>query len=243
MIADRETELVLPPNSLAVFIDETGHEQLPNGHMVYGIGGCAVLEQDLERLLRAPWKAIRKALLGNEADQLHASAISRTLSGDKKALIGDFFKNTPFMRIAVAVTAKTIIPERMDRLRFMAPSLAQRILNVFKWTRAETISLIFESNERADLEINRAFGSIKIGEDGNEIPFKGYFMPKSVGDPALEIADFIMHAVHGLAYDIANGRDGYARRDFRAVFQTSDKKLSDFMLIEKVEISQPGAPV
>lgn len=49
-------ELKLPNDCLAVFVDDTGHEALVAGHPVYGLGGCAVLAQDLESVIRSPWR-------------------------------------------------------------------------------------------------------------------------------------------------------------------------------------------
>ena len=59
-------------------------------------------------------------------------------------------------------------------------------------------------------------------------------MPKQIHEPALEVADFVMHAAHGLAWDSVAGRNGYARRDFRSVFQRKNRRLSSFMLIDAV---------
>jgi hypothetical protein len=38
---DTDVELHLPETSLVVFVDDTGHERLVEGHPVYGLGGCA----------------------------------------------------------------------------------------------------------------------------------------------------------------------------------------------------------
>lgn len=46
-------QLVLRDRSLAVYVDDTGHEALI-GQPVYGLGGCAVLGRDLERTINQP---------------------------------------------------------------------------------------------------------------------------------------------------------------------------------------------
>ena len=56
--------LVVNNCCLAVFVDDTGHEDLPNAHPVYGLGGCAVLGRDIEQVIRGPWKEIRKRVTG-----------------------------------------------------------------------------------------------------------------------------------------------------------------------------------
>src|SRR5439155_9854091 len=57
--AEKRMELKLPEKSLVVFVDDTGHEALVKGHPVYGLGGCAVMADDLERVVRRPWHEAR----------------------------------------------------------------------------------------------------------------------------------------------------------------------------------------
>ena len=47
-------ELSVPDRSLLIFVDDTGHEALVPGHSVYGLGGCAALAADIERVIRHP---------------------------------------------------------------------------------------------------------------------------------------------------------------------------------------------
>jgi hypothetical protein len=52
--------LFLQDRCLAVFVDDTGHEALVKGHPVYGLGGCAVMGRDLERVIRQPPETSRR---------------------------------------------------------------------------------------------------------------------------------------------------------------------------------------
>jgi hypothetical protein len=56
-------------------------------------------------------------------------------------------------------------------------------------------------------------------------------MHKEIGDPALEIADFVMHAVGRQARQNLQKRGDFAP-DFCAVFHSIDRKLTSFMEIE-----------
>ena len=58
-------------------------------------------------------------------------------------------------------------------------------------------------------------------------------MPKSAADPALEVADFVMHAVGRQARKNLAKRDGIAP-DFEVVFHSVDKKLVSFMEVQTV---------
>jgi hypothetical protein len=153
---------------------------------------------------------------------------------EKQALIGAFFERWPFMRFAAAATVNTHIPDPLALLDVVAPVLVRRILDLFKWTDAPSLVVVFESSQRTNSMIQRHFAGIKIDEHGGDLPIEWCFMPKQANEPALEVADFIMHAVHGLAWDEVEGRNRYARRDFRAIFQRKNPRLSSFILIEDV---------
>jgi hypothetical protein len=65
--------LILPDRCLAVYVDDTGHEALMPEHSVYGLGGCAVMGRDLDRLILQPWREIRKRVTGSPDTPLHAN--------------------------------------------------------------------------------------------------------------------------------------------------------------------------
>ena len=47
-------ELSVSDHSLLIFVDDTGHEALVPGHPIYGLGGCAIMAGDLERVIHHP---------------------------------------------------------------------------------------------------------------------------------------------------------------------------------------------
>jgi hypothetical protein len=59
------------------------------------------------------------------------------------------------------------------------------------------------------------------------------FMRKEIGDPALEVADFVMHAVGRQARQNLQKRGDFAP-DFCAVFHSIDRKLTSFMEVESI---------
>jgi hypothetical protein len=71
-----ETNLILPEGCLVVFVDDTGHETLVRGHPVYGLGGCAVMSENLDRIIRYPWREVRKQVTGLPDAPLHANTFS-----------------------------------------------------------------------------------------------------------------------------------------------------------------------
>ncbi|MET4037956.1 MULTISPECIES: hypothetical protein [unclassified Bradyrhizobium] len=93
--------LTIADQSLVVFVDDTGHEVLVPRHPVYGLGGCAVMAGDLDRLIRHPWHEVRRKVTGSADTPLHAAA---------------FFRTEPFARIGATVTGAVIRVRLDDRL-------------------------------------------------------------------------------------------------------------------------------
>ena len=78
--------LELPDRCLAVFVDDTGHEEFAKGHQVYGLDGCAALGRDLECLIEGPWKESTEARCGlarstASCQQVHKEPENRRCGG------------------------------------------------------------------------------------------------------------------------------------------------------------------
>jgi hypothetical protein len=73
--------LVVPNKCLVFYIDDTGHETLALGHPVYGLGGCAALGRDLDRLILQPWRSVREIITGSPDTRLHASTFHTIVDG------------------------------------------------------------------------------------------------------------------------------------------------------------------
>jgi hypothetical protein len=58
-------------------------------------------------------------------------------------------------------------------------------------------------------------------------------MPKRSNEPALEVADFIMHAVHGQMRHRLENRPGF-RKDYEAVFLKLSRSLIEFFELGSV---------
>lgn len=96
--------------------------------------------------------------------------------------------------------------------------------------------MIFEASGRADRLIEDAFGEFGEEEGGRHIPVECAFMPKAAGHPALEVADFVMHAVGRQARHRMDGKEAFVP-DFRAVFHDQDPRRVSFMDVETVRRS------
>lgn len=227
-------ELTLPDSSLVVFVDDTGHERLVEGHNVYGLGGCAVMASDLDRVMRQPWHAVRRKVTGSADTALHGASFARTATQEQIEAVAAFFRTQPFARIGATVSVKSRLTGDLGPIDVIAGVLKNRIVDIAKWTRFTEAHVVFESSDRADCHIEAAFGEFKIEEYGAAIPVECYFMPKAAHDPALEVADFIMHAVGRQARRKIDGKGGFAP-DFAAVFHGQDAKRVSYMDVDQAE--------
>jgi len=228
-----ETNLALPERCLAVFVDDTGHEALVTGHPVYGLGGCAVLAPALDLVVRAPWRAVRHQVTGSPDVRLHASEFSRIATSENIEAVARFFREQPFARFAAIISTDTVLAGELGPVVTIAKALQMRIVEIARWTIFDSVAVIFESSQRADRLIEEAFHGFGLEEDGKPIPVECYFMKKEHGEPALEVADFVMHAVGRQARQNLKKR-GVFVPDFCAVFHSVDRKLTSFMEISSV---------
>ena len=223
-----------------MFVDDTGHEALVPGHSVYGLGGCAVMESDLERVIREPWRELRKRINGSPDKPLHASEFAQSARLEDIQAIAVFFRVQPFARIGSIVSIQSALaPPELGPAPTIAKTLQKRIVEIARWTPFTELKIIFEHSDRANPLIQAVFNDFSLEEDGRAIPVECYFMPKSANEPALEVADFIMHAVGRQARQNLKQR-GVFVPDFKAVFQSVDQKLVSFIEVDTVTKNDPA---
>jgi hypothetical protein len=74
----------------------------------------------------------------------------------------------------------------------------RRIVDVEKWTAFRSVALIVEQNPRSKGLVQSEFGDLGIEETGVALPVACYYIPKSSGEPGLEIADSSPTRVPGM---------------------------------------------
>ena len=198
------------------------------------------MEHDLDRVIRQPWRDVRRAVTGSPDAPLHASTFSQTARRQDIEAVAEFFHRQPFARLGAIISVSTTLLQELGPVPTIAKTLQNRVVEIARWTRFKELKIIFESGERADPLIEEAFQDFGLEEDDNKpIPVDCYLMPKSAGEPALEVADFIMHAVGRQARKNLKQRDGFVL-DFKAVFHSVDRKLASFMEVNAVSKNEPS---
>jgi hypothetical protein len=163
--------LALTDGCLAVFVDDTGHEALVEGHPVYGLGGCAVMGPDLNRLVREPWRQVREHVTGSPDMPLHANTFAGYATEANIQRVAEFFRSQRFARLGAIVSFKTTLPDGLTPVTVIAKVLQLRIADIARWTRFKSIAVIFESSQRADQAVTAAFKTSPSKRMGRQFRF------------------------------------------------------------------------
>jgi hypothetical protein len=225
--------LELAPDCLMFAIDDTGHERL-KGQPIYGLGGCAVMGRDYNRLIAQPWRIRRAATTGSFGGRLHAAEFAPRASRANIAAMGRFFANQPFFRFAAVSSLSTEYPRDRELMAWVMLVLKVRIAEILSRTPARSVALVFEASQRADPLVMQFFGALELEEKGQKIPIQHCFLAKGAGEPALEVADFIMHAVGRAARQRLEGKE-VMPPDFVAVFRRCHPLLTSLMFVDRIE--------
>ncbi len=228
-------QIKLGPKTLLFAIDETGHENFndPN-YPFFGFGGCGVLVQDYLRLIEKPWTFMCKQFFSEFERPLHAADLRNPTNKQIESL-NHFFTKFEFFRVATLAAKNAINIKKYSSIKILSHALLERLYDVGQWAEFDRIFIIFEESERIEIKIIQSLANKKISRKGHEISIELGLMPKSSCNPALEIADFIIHTA-GRQVRHRNTKDNNFLPDFSAVFKTVDSRLQSFMEITKVSL-------
>jgi hypothetical protein len=184
-------------------------------------------------VIRHPWHEVRRRVKGLADARLHAHAFPATARREDFETVAAFFRTQPFARLGAIISTKATRDDDISVLTTIAGVLKNRIIDLAKWMPFTEVNVIFEASDRADRMMEEAFGDFRLEEGGRPFPVECFFMPKAAGDPALEVADFVMHAVGRQARQRVDGKEGFVR-DFAAVFHDQDPRRVSFMEVNIV---------
>ncbi len=104
--------LKLPSNSLLIFIDETGNEDLsdPN-NPTFGRGGCGALLTEYKHRISKPWKRLKRERLGGATKHFHAADFEQTRPTMRQIHGINNFMAQPFWRFATMCGQRGIFPK------------------------------------------------------------------------------------------------------------------------------------
>lgn len=231
------------PNTLFVFIDDTGHELFrdPN-YPVFGLGGCAILYCNFVEKMVDPWIQLKRLHFASK--QIHASSIKNPSTLQMKAL-NIFFSTNEFYRFAVITSNQTKFYTRYPNIEIVLYSLALKIEKILSDIDACDIIFIFEDSKRLMPEIEKRSHILhfcKTSTSGNNIiPIHYCKMSKSFQCPGLEIADVIIHTAGTCVRGKNQGRykTHSERLDFEAIFGGISQDYIQFIDVSECRENMP----
>jgi hypothetical protein len=201
-------------DDLLVFVDETGHETFAGDQGFYGQGACVVLGSGYGHL-KAKWGEVRTIAAGSPSAPLHASTMER--KPENFEALSRFFLDPSFIRIAVTTTKDIGLPSNMHPCIPVMGQLRQEMAIVASALPCKRVWIFVESSQRADPVVRDCFDQLTSLTAFRPIPVERFFMPKSSGEPGLEVADFIVSAAGSELKRRMRGHPEHAP-DFHDVF-------------------------
>ncbi|MGJ0515086.1 MAG: DUF3800 domain-containing protein [Methylomicrobium sp.] len=241
-IAEDGASVVLDSSCLLVFVDETGDELFSDPqHPVFGLGGCAVLVGDYVNFVRPAWRRMKDQYFGGADSTLHANEL-RSPSKDQLNALGQFFGLRHFARLAAVASGRSVLPNDYSPYQIVSRAFLARVERIALRFSFSHIALLAESSERANSLAERHVGpynkaDVEYFGRTVHVPIDHYFVPKSMNEPGIEIADFVMHAVGGQVRSECSGLARGFRKDFTAVFQDVPRELVEYINIKQAIIN------
>lgn len=227
-----EGNLILADDVFVVALDDTGHEELhkANGEC-FGIGGCAFMVSDYQRLVEAPWNFMLQQFFPDVPRPVHAVEHFRNLTKDQMSALTHFFTKFEFFRLAVTVSIKTINSADASYIEIVGASILQRIAEIAAHASFSRVFILFEASERIDKNVMQALSGKKLRSGDRDFSIELGVIPKSACAAALEVADVIAHTAGGQTRHRNRLDSPPVRKDFKDIFQTVDRRLVSFMEI------------
>jgi len=228
-------QLIIQPNTLVFYVDESGDEQLNNQHHpIFAFGGVATVTEHHIPIARA-WQEMKAATFPQVVGSLHAQRHIRDRLAERRrlALLASM-AHQQLARFGTVITSSTIVP--LDKVVPVAcRTLANRFANVAEgmiqlnlWQAPGRVVAVFEHSSRLAQQIEQNLpDAIKVGE--HLVPLEGCFMPKSVANPFLEMADFVASTIgKNVKYQLECDRTE-CTDNFQALFRKVGPPLANYI--------------
>jgi hypothetical protein len=228
--------LILKPNTLVFYVDDSGDERLKNQqHPIFAFGGVACSFDFHLRIARA-WQAMKAVNFPQVDGPLHSKTHLRDrLSDTKRLAVLASMAHPELARFGTVITSGTDVP--LDTVVPVACiTLAKRFVNVAKgmiqrglWQVPGRVVVVFEQSIRLTKHIEQHFTGLALNVGGHAIPVEGCFMPKSAVNPFLEMADFVASTIgKNIRYQLEHDPSG-CTDNFQALFRDVGPPIAEYI--------------
>ena len=234
--------LVLSPDTLVVFVDETGNEDYSDPkNPTFGRGGCAVLGgEEYETLIKKPWRKLKREKLGGATKPFHAAEFGQSRPTKAQITRINRFLQQRFWRFAVMSDARTALPPGIDGHRAISLVTIKFVTRlVANYDGINSVALVFEASDRGNELVKRDFDLATmdlINRSGSRVEVEGVFMEKKFNEPGLEVADLVAHTAGRQRRHQLAGKSGVAK-DFEQMYWHSPIPPA-FMSINMVQVDE-----
>ncbi|HKW52376.1 MAG TPA: DUF3800 domain-containing protein [Stellaceae bacterium] len=228
--------LIIEPNTLVFYIDDTGDERLSHQqHPVFAFGGVAA-GTEFHIPIGQAWRAMKAKTFPQVAGPLHAKTHLRDRLTDRRRLaVLKAMDHQQLGRFGTIITAGTVVaPDKIIAVACLTlanrlASVAEGMANLGLWKPPGRVVAVFEHSARLTEHLQQHLGGLAIKVYGRDTPLEGCFMPKSVADPFLEMADFVASTLgKNVKYQLEQGRQG-CTDNFHALFRAVGPPLADYI--------------
>ncbi len=188
----------LRPETLLIFIDETGIEDYSDPkNPTFGRGGCAVLGADYKKLLKKPWRKLKREKLGGAAKPFHATEFEQSRPSLVQITRINRFLQRPFWRFAVMTDERTALPAGIDGHKAVSIVTIRFVTKLVEtYQGLANVAMVFEASDRGNKLVERDFKLANMNlvtASGRRLEVDGYFMEKKQMEAGLEVADLVAH--------------------------------------------------
>ncbi|CAG0964536.1 hypothetical protein FLAV_00887 [Flavobacteriales bacterium] len=227
-------QIELGENTLVFALDDTGHEEFKDrDYQIYGIGGCAFLVKDYQRLIEIPFNYTCSKYFPDLKRPFHTTDVIRTITKEQIEALNHLFQKFMFFRIANIITSKTDNRADIENIRLTTGTIVNSIKTISEQAEFDRIFVICEDSERTGVKVMNGLFGYKISNGVKTFDIELGLMPKKSCSPALEIADLIIHTAGRQTRHRLSGKTKFLP-DFESVFKSIDNRLISFMELTRV---------
>lgn len=232
--------LHVAPETLLVFIDETGIEDYSDPrNPTFGRGGCAVAAAGYQKLLRKPWRKLKREYLGGASKPFHATAFEQSRPTLVQIGALNRFLQLKFWRFAVMSDSRTKLPHGVDGHKAVSVVTIKFVTRLVAMHNTSSVALIFEASNRGNNLVQRDFDLANmslLNKASMPVNVEGCFIEKRCMEAGLEIADLVAHTAGRQRRHQISGKQGVTK-DFEQMYWHSPIPPA-FMAIDSVQLNE-----